>query len=663
MNYIYDLADFVLLPNGTPPSASGLEAEIGLTSLSGIYRGGVFEVDEVTFTFTRTLTSPEELVLDAVVAAHLGVDAEGSPDVEDVEGSPIVNVTTINGLDFNDFSSDTTNHVSNENNPHGTSIGNLENGSLAELNAKVTDATLDTSTAQRPPSTHGSRHNRTGNDPLTVQDLGSGSASTGQRLSANGSGGWSLVAAPSDVTDHGNLLGLGDDDHPQYFRADGGRSLAGTLNAGGNAITNVGLVDGIDVSVQAATSNAHIARTDNPHGTDIGNLGSGTLAELNSKVTNATLDDSSASRPPSSHASTHSQGGSDALLVQDLGSGAAASGQIFVADGAGGVDLATFAGADTIPSFSAYNSANLGTLTTSYQGIALDSENVKDAAAFSHAGTSAGVTILKAGLYAISGYATVDMSNSVRSQSSMRVTVNRGGGFVQVPGMFGIMYHRTSAQAGNSSSATQDIDLDVGDIVRLELKRDSGTGVLFPVGSACGLVLRSLEGLRGPQGEPGSGVSVDILEGGASVGSFTELSFDSSDFDVVDAGSGRATVDVTSKVSLQTVSETMVTQTSTSYVTLQTLTVPKAGVYHVIWGGVTDVTQLESVFYKVFVNGVEQAGTEARFTQTQIVSAVVTVPISYITENIAANSTVSVRWSVSGGIALVNSRRLQVLER
>jgi len=41
----------------------------------------------------------------------------------------------------------------------------------------------------------------------------------------------------------------------------------------------------------------HIDNTDNPHSTDIGNIGSGTLAELNAKITDATLDDSSDSRP------------------------------------------------------------------------------------------------------------------------------------------------------------------------------------------------------------------------------------------------------------------------------------------------------------------------------------------------------------------------------
>ena len=42
----------------------------------------------------------------------------------------------------------------------------------------------------------------------------------------------------------------------------------------------------------------HIANTANPHATDVGNLGSGTLAELNGAITDATLDDASSSRPP-----------------------------------------------------------------------------------------------------------------------------------------------------------------------------------------------------------------------------------------------------------------------------------------------------------------------------------------------------------------------------
>lgn len=62
----------------------------------------------------------------------------------------------------------------------------------------------------------------------------------------------SVATAATSVTDHGLLAGLADDDHPQYFLANGSRNMAGILNMGGFAITNVGNVDGVDVSGHAA---------------------------------------------------------------------------------------------------------------------------------------------------------------------------------------------------------------------------------------------------------------------------------------------------------------------------------------------------------------------------------------------------------------------------
>lgn len=50
---------------------------------------------------------------------------------------------------------------------------------------------------------------------------------------------------------HGNLLGLANDDHTQYLLVTGARSMAGNLDMGGNEITNVGDIDGVDVSAHA----------------------------------------------------------------------------------------------------------------------------------------------------------------------------------------------------------------------------------------------------------------------------------------------------------------------------------------------------------------------------------------------------------------------------
>ncbi len=59
-----------------------------------------------------------------------------------------------------------------------------------------------------------------------------------------------------DVTDHSALSNLGSDTHTQYLLADGTRALSGNLNLGTNDITNVGLVDGVDVSTLTSNHSA-----------------------------------------------------------------------------------------------------------------------------------------------------------------------------------------------------------------------------------------------------------------------------------------------------------------------------------------------------------------------------------------------------------------------
>ena len=67
--------------------------------------------------------------------------------------------------------------------------------------------------------------------------------SIGQVLQTNGSGivSWA-TAAGGGVTDHGNLTGLGDDDHTQYLLADGTRS-ATSLDVIGNATVGDIVID------------------------------------------------------------------------------------------------------------------------------------------------------------------------------------------------------------------------------------------------------------------------------------------------------------------------------------------------------------------------------------------------------------------------------------
>lgn len=65
--------------------------------------------------------------------------------------------------------------------------------------------------------------------------------------------GQTAYATSGGVTAHSALTGLGApaDDHTQYLLVSGARAMTGGLNMGGFAITNVGNVDGVDVSAHA----------------------------------------------------------------------------------------------------------------------------------------------------------------------------------------------------------------------------------------------------------------------------------------------------------------------------------------------------------------------------------------------------------------------------
>ncbi|GAF79655.1 unnamed protein product, partial [marine sediment metagenome] len=78
----------------------------------------------------------------------------------------------------------------------------------------------------------------------------------------------------------------GDTDGLLFFFADGSVAMSGNLDMGTYAITNVGDVDGVDVSAFAAAYVAHIADGDAHHNEahDLDSHGACTLAELNADI-------------------------------------------------------------------------------------------------------------------------------------------------------------------------------------------------------------------------------------------------------------------------------------------------------------------------------------------------------------------------------------------
>lgn len=110
-------------------------------------------------------------------------------------------------------------------------------------------------------------------------------------------------AGTSGTSVHSLLSGLSADDHTQYLLIDGTRNMGGSLNMGGNNITNVGVVDGVDVS-------AHAARH-NPGGTDALATGAPVAVLVGSAVSSGSA---------SSYALSDHQHGITSAAPQTLGS-------------------------------------------------------------------------------------------------------------------------------------------------------------------------------------------------------------------------------------------------------------------------------------------------------------------------------------------------------
>ena len=299
-----------------------------------------------------------------------------------------------------------------------------------------------------------------------------------------------------------------------------------TLDDSGN-LSLPGTVDGRDVSADGTTLDNHVGSTANPHQTSVANLVPGSLAQLNSKVTDATLDDAGSPRTPTQHNGTHTQGGSDPLNAQDLGSGSANAGEIIVADGAGGWNLQelpdTESGAGAY--FDAYNTAEVTAANNNWNDLALNTER-KKTADFTHLANSNLVTINADGTYVIIARVTTDsVGSNARSQSEIRVLRNG----TLIDGSLARMYNRQNSQGEGTGTVHLILDLVAGDTISVQWRRSSGGGTLKNLANYSGLSIFTTSGPQGetgPQGPPGAGGMAAVQEDGVEISaSPTALNF------------------------------------------------------------------------------------------------------------------------------------------
>lgn len=192
--------------------------------------------------------------------------------------------------------------------------------------------------------------------------------------------------------------------------------------------------------------------------------------------------------------------------------------------------------------FNGYDEAGVTQLATSYTDILLAQGYITDS--FSHSGAE--VTIQTDDTYIILGRFTVAQpSTGSRSEAQMRLVVDTGTGYTEIPGTVGVCYSRTTAQGKSTATAHAVLDLQTGDKVKLQAKENSG-GVLFGEQNGSGLTLFTTKGQTGPQGPPGTGSSLIIQDEAHDIPNtpHTSLNFTGSGVTVSDAGQGVARVNV-----------------------------------------------------------------------------------------------------------------------
>jgi len=603
----YLLADFTgLAPGETFPSLGALYGEVlGEPSLAAGFDRVVYEDPLFIFTFSSALTGGQQANLDALVASHLGIDP--SEDLEeDFEGLSFVNVDEINGVNFSNFVNGGTTHISDTTNPHGTDLGNLGSGTLAELNNVVTDATLDGTNSQRNPLPHAGTHSQAGPDPISIQDLSSGAAPSDQIFVSDGSGGLNTIELPEigDVPAFSGVFISGTATLPDTFTpvSLGFRNTIATSNfshtIGDAAVTitetglysvtgyaTLGLISGNDRS----TGEARVTRSISGGAfNEINGMRGGLYTrEILQDVTNASFTQVLLLNAGDQiRLETRRRSGPDTLtniadqcgLVIQSQSGARGpkgdtglgtsldvqndglltaggpfstlnfTGVPFNLTNSGGgvvdIEIDPDPLGAALEVFAGVSNVTVSNLPTSFITIPLTDRNVISAG-FTHTLGGAEVTVVNAGRYVITGYTTTDISSgSGRSVSEMRVTRDDGSGtFAIIPGMLGGMYHRTSTAAVTNASVSQIVELNAGDRLRLEVRQSGGSSPLETVAGACGLTAYRLRALAATAPSGGTG-EVSVQEDGVLSGDYDTLNFTGAPVSVTDLGSGRAQIDV-----------------------------------------------------------------------------------------------------------------------
>lgn len=418
------------------------------------------------------------------------------------------------------------------------------------------------------------------------------------------------------VSDHGLLSGLGDDDHTQYLLGDGSRAMSGNLDMGANAITNVGNVDGVDVS-------AHAARH-NPGGIDAiataiaGAAAVGDTAAEGSAASVSRSDHrhSVAAGTPVATGAANAAGSASTFVrsdhvhrsdtpVQDEGA-LVGTRRILNFIGAG-VTAADDAGGDrvniTIPGGTAGDQAAVQARRTTtfaiplntFGDISLDVTDLEnDAAILNHdlVTNTDRILVGETGPYLVGYHADSEATPAGETQDlEMRIRVNDT---TVLDGTLGrTTINNVSVNITDELGGAAVVNLTAGDFISLQARRVSKTGSgSFNLRVGTTFYAIRLKGTKGDTGTPGAGSTVIVKDENINVPNtpHSELDFQGAGVAVTDGGSGRAIVTIPGAAGLTTFvasATNAITEASLTFQLVPGLTItPGAGTY-LVWCSMT----------------------------------------------------------------------------
>jgi len=316
-----------------------------------------------------------------------------------------------------------------------------------------------------------------------------------------------LRGASGTSNDHGSLAGLSDDDHEQYLLADGTRAMSGSLDMGANAVTNVGNVDGRDVSADGSTLDTHVADvTGNPHAVTAAQVGTtpgidstaihdnvaAEISVITEKVTPVSgdflvIEDSAAANAKKrvQVGNLPGGGGTDPDAIHDDVAAEisaitekvapASADFILIEDSADSnnkkrVQIGNLPSGVTVKMFQGIDVTGAMAVTNVAQTVPLTSEVIKDDYYTHSTSVLPGeVTISTAGWYRVTAMlnvTAVDTAAGIRGNPQLHFDLDTGGGWVQQSQVMSGYIRENNGYLSTAISMTSFFDLGAGDKIR-----------------------------------------------------------------------------------------------------------------------------------------------------------------------------------------------------